>query len=599
MSPDARHSRRAAPRTGRHHRRLGGLLGLWLSGLWLLGLLTVLSPAALATTPLPVDAPSGAPLGRAASFLAETGAPMTLEDARTALDGGRFRPLAAAVASFGIGHRPVWIHLRLENPTASMLPRQVLIGQTWLDRVDVHVLSPDRPARHYTVGDALTGMPGLAGPQGFRVEHAFPPGRSDLLIRVETPDPMVLNLRLNTADQAADQARQEYYGYGFLYGFLLSLAVYNLLLFVGIGRRVHLWYALYLLSFVALNIAYTGHGAYWLWSDWPGLQRYVILCLMVLMPYAGLRFARSFLELAQRAPRIDRWIKAGSGVALGAIAVATLTGAHEAAAWIAFVSLGVFIVAMTSLGIHAVRKGWGGAWYFLAAALASMLGAALTEFSVWGFLPFNTFTYHGMDFGMMLDATLLALALAYFVRLQMSQRERAEREARLDALTHLNNRRGFQEMAEAPFLVAVRHQRPLSALVIDIDHFKAINDRHGHAVGDKVLIEVAGFLSHAARRGDVLARWGGEEFILLLPETGLDEAAQLAERLRQMFQALAVSHGNRPLKLTASFGVASLAGQTSLMELIDLADQALYAAKAAGRNRVATAPPSPVGGALP
>jgi diguanylate cyclase (GGDEF)-like protein len=237
-----------------------------------------------------------------------------------------------------------------------------------------------------------------------------------------------------------------------------------------------------------------------------------------------------------------------------------------------------------------VRKRWSGAWFFLFAALASMLGTALTEFSVWGFLPFNTFTYHGMELGMMLDATILALALAYFVRTQMSQRERAEREARLDPLTNLNNRRGFQEMAEAPFLVAVRHHRPLSLLMIDIDHFKTINDRYGHAVGDQVLIDVAGALSHAARRGDVLARWGGEEFILLLPETGSDEACQLAERLRRMFQDIVVKHEARQLQLTASLGVVSLDRQGSLMELVDVADKALYAAKAAGRNRVARAP---------
>jgi diguanylate cyclase (GGDEF)-like protein len=550
------------------------------------------STAALAAT-IALDAPPGKPVGQSAAFMVESGPPLTLAQAEAAIGGPGFQPLGAAVASFGIGHRPVWIHLAVANPTATPLQRQLLIGQSWLDQVDVHILSPDHPPSHYRLGDAWTGMPGLAGPQGFRVEHAFPPGHSALLIRIETPDPMVLNLRLNTPDQAAAQAREEYYGYGFLYGFLLSLTIYNLLLYLGIGRRVHLWYTLYLLSFIALNVAYTGHGAYWLWPEWPGFQRYVILCLMVLMPYAGLRFARSFLELARQAPRLDLGIRMGSGVALSAITIAATLDTHEAAAWIAFVSVLVFILAMVALGLYSVRKRWNGAWYFLFAALASALGTALTEFAVWGFLPFHSVTYHGVELGMMLDATILALALAYFVRLQMSQRERAEREARMDSLTRLNNRRGFQELAEAPFLIARRHQRPLSALLLDIDHFKTINDRYGHAVGDQVLAEVAGFLAHAARRGDVVARWGGEEFILLLPETGIDEAAQLAERLRRAIQEMSIRREDGQLSLTASFGVAGLAGQASLMELVDMADQALYAAKAAGRNRVVTAPQSP------
>lgn len=564
-------------------RQRRGTLSRWL--LW--ACLAALGPAASAAPAVAIDEPPSVPLGHALSVLTEPSLPLTLDEVRALIGGERFKAMNAVVAGFGIGHRPVWIHLAVENRSALAVERQFLIGQTWLDRVDVYVLSPDRPIARYTVGDAIGDISRLAGPQGFGIAHTFPPGRSDLLFRVQTPDPMVFNLRLRTPEQAADEARQTYYGYGVLYGFLLSLAAYNALLFVSLGRRAHLWYSLYLFSFIALNFSYTGHGAYWLWSAWPRFQNYAILCMMVLMPLAGLRFARIFLELDDNAPRLGRTIRIGSALALGAIALATALDWQEAAAQIAFAVMAAFIISMVTLGVHAVRKGWGGARYFLAAALASMLGTALTEFSVLGLIPFNVFTFHGMEFGMMLDAIILALALAYYVRTQVSRRERAELEARMDALTQLYNRRGFLELAETPFLTAVRHQRPLSVLLIDIDHFKAVNDQYGHATGDQVLIEVARFLSRSARRGNVPTRWGGEEFILLLPETGLDEACHLAERLRIALQEIVVSENQRDLRVTASFGAASLSRQASLMELVDDADKALYSAKEAGRNRVA------------
>ncbi|MCD4673370.1 MAG: diguanylate cyclase [Anaerolineaceae bacterium] len=162
--------------------------------------------------------------------------------------------------------------------------------------------------------------------------------------------------------------------------------------------------------------------------------------------------------------------------------------------------------------------------------------------------------------------------------------------AALDSLTDLYNRRHFFELAERTFEQAVRYRRQLSVLLIDIDHFKLINDKHGHQKGDEVLCAISGFCKERLRKADVLARYGGDELILLLPETNLPQAYVLAERLRQESHKLPFTGKKGAFQITLSIGVSCLCipePAISLEALIDHADQALYQAKRDGRNQVA------------
>lgn len=163
-------------------------------------------------------------------------------------------------------------------------------------------------------------------------------------------------------------------------------------------------------------------------------------------------------------------------------------------------------------------------------------------------------------------------------------KDEAERLARTDALTGLNNRRAFVELAEVSLSYCQRNQLPVSTLILDIDHFKRINDSHGHSVGDQVLREVAQVLAGAIRRSDICARTGGEEFAVLLPDTPLAEAAKVAEKVRLAIAAHVTHSQGGEIRVTASCGVAS--GNESLDALLQQADAAMYQAKEAGRDRV-------------
>ncbi len=170
----------------------------------------------------------------------------------------------------------------------------------------------------------------------------------------------------------------------------------------------------------------------------------------------------------------------------------------------------------------------------------------------------------------------------------MQARQQMEELALHDGLTGLLNRRAIGEYAEAEFSMAARKARAMSVVMLDIDHFKNVNDQFGHKFGDEVLRQVAKILKEDLRNYDRVGRWGGEEFILILPDTQLVDAVTVAERVRMRTAAAQISLENgESFSVQISLGAACTTGLfPSLAKLIDAADQALYQAKNSGRNRV-------------
>lgn len=180
----------------------------------------------------------------------------------------------------------------------------------------------------------------------------------------------------------------------------------------------------------------------------------------------------------------------------------------------------------------------------------------------------------------------------------ITQRKRLEsdleRQAHTDDLTGLANRRHFLELAEHELAHVRRYGGDLSVAMLDLDHFKNINDTYGHQAGDIVLKQLATLCQQMLRNVDVIGRIGGEEFAILFPETSRDEAYDIVERLRQAIAAKEISQEHAPhFHFTASIGIASfIKTDSNIDSLLSRADKALYEAKSMGRNRIAEAPAS-------
>ncbi len=163
---------------------------------------------------------------------------------------------------------------------------------------------------------------------------------------------------------------------------------------------------------------------------------------------------------------------------------------------------------------------------------------------------------------------------------------REEEASRTDSLTGLPNRRGFLEAGDGALARSRRSGRPVSVVLSDLDHFKRVNDTLGHAAGDEVLKAVAEAIRGSLRAQDVAARWGGEEFILLLPDTGREGALHVAEQARSAIAGLTMEYAGTPIRITLSLGAAEHQRGRNLEETIAQADAALYLAKQEGRDRV-------------
>lgn len=188
---------------------------------------------------------------------------------------------------------------------------------------------------------------------------------------------------------------------------------------------------------------------------------------------------------------------------------------------------------------------------------------------------------------------MVTLVVVYLLHLVVSRFQyRIETQATLDSLTGLPNRRGFNLWAGKTLKDAQRESRPLAAMLLDLDHFKRLNDTHGHLAGDEVLAGFADDLKSCLRQSDIICRWGGEEFIILLKGTDTDSAHGVAEKIRLLAEQHNYVFAHETLNVTVSIGISQLQPDDTLQSLIARADRALYSAKQNGRNQTCTQNPS-------
>lgn len=550
-------------------------------------LLLLLSPAGSGMQ-LPLDNGTHS-IGRYAQYLVEGERDLSPQAASRAFERGEGVPGDVDVMNFGIGAGPRWIRLEMDNPAPASIERVLVVGNPWVDRLDVYLLSHKGILGEWELGDRLPFSARSESHRHFVLPLELPPGASELLLRVETPDPMILPMYFGTPKGFEYHDRHGSYTYGLVYGLLLGLALYNLVLYFQIRLERYLAYVMFLTSFLVMNMIYTGHFFWWFWpGDTPWWQ-WGHPFAIGLYATAWAWFAATFLQMRNYVPGLYRgllWL-----IGMFWFCQLALFALGEQG-WAVTASI-LFSLLMTllilPLAAMSWRSGMNEAVYLIVASIASTLGSGITAATVINWLPFDPIGFRAIEIGISLDAILLSFGLSQKYRSTQRHLLRTQQLARLDPLTGLFNRRAFEEEVTPLLARAERYCKPLSLILMDLDHFKTINDRFGHHVGDTVLRAVANVMRDTLRRGDVLARWGGEEFILLLPETEREQALQLAERLRHAITSVYPEADVAVVNehVTASLGLfTSVGSRQSLEDLVREADTRLYQAKEGGRNRV-------------
>lgn len=544
-----------------------------------------------------------------------------------AVRGQRFAPPTGGLSSFGFTSSAYWFRFTLDNPGTTTLARVLVLRTNWLDTVDLYAPGVDGQTTHRRFGDTLPfGEREVDAPQ-FVLSLPVAPGPHTYYLRITSAQAFMTPMELWELKAFHESDRRWSAYYGMFYGILAVMVLYNAFIWTSTRDRNYLAYCAYLLSFFLMNASYNGFAYQYFWPESPRWSNWAHTPFIFGFQAMALWFSMQFLESRQRTPRVHRVMQAYLALTLVAWVVVSLSGDLVAynAAPVYFIFLGTPLIL--TAGLRAWLRGYRAARFFVLATMASLTGSFVTALTVSGFLPYTFVHFHAAEFGILVDVVLLSLALADRINLLHQQRraaqaqatrqrlqasfqlekanirleqqvqertaelararDEAEQLARLDALTGVANRRSFQEVAEREFLRARRYGHPLAVLVFDIDLFKQVNDTHGHAAGDMVIRAVAGIVRGAVREVDFLARIGGEEFAVLLPEVQLLDAQRTAERLRELIADWRGAFEGQALRCTASFGVSTIeADDPGFDTVLQRADHAMYAAKQAGRDQV-------------
>jgi len=376
------------------------------------------------------------------------------------------------------------------------------------------------------------------------------------------------------------------------FGALMVMAFTSLLIWFVLSDRLLLFYAA-LISNQALYVAFfSGPGFDWPLLSWAlPLQQHAWNVPVAISGAAACVFVREIADLKRFWPRVHSifgWFAVGFLVlaASNVLSEFGLGGIVAAAGNLMFLSSAVFTLIVAFM---AWRRGGRAAGFFL---LAWTLLEAFTIAAALRLLTSDAgdedFLLHtGLPLSMVLAAVLIALGVADRLREQRRALSEAERRAETDPLTGVLNRRSLIERLEAACLRAQARELPIALLFIDLDHFKQINDSYGHLAGDACLAGVVAPIQAELRQSDVVGRYGGEEFIVILSSASASAAHMIAERIRERVASVRVEGYGPPIRLTCSIGVA--ASDTLGVwgkHLIARADEAVYAAKRSGRNCV-------------
>ncbi|WP_176761460.1 GGDEF domain-containing protein [Billgrantia gudaonensis] len=491
--------------------------------------------------------------------------------------------------SLGIVGEPVWLAITLPALDG---PRFLHLDNPLLHDVVLYRHRPDGAAAWQPVArhvmQPLIGEPQPAWRPIFPVETL-----GTYLLKIDSTQSLRFGLHLQTPEVLERDWRAFTLGQGLYLGLVLGLALYNSVLLLSLRDSSYFWYLGFVLGIAGYFIGQKGL----LHEVWPSLSIATNEALMFTALAVGatsaLQFCRRFLLMPREDPFLGRCLRAVGWFAAIGIALAWTHPGHPTLIFFSLFGtavMGLFLVS----AIRALCRRFRPARWLLLAWGALVLGAAVFILATYGWLPHHFLTYYGFQLGSAIEVTLLSLALAD--RISLLRRERQsllDEQARLhgmsytDGLTGLSNRRYLDEYLAVAAKAAVTDGKPLSLVMLDLDRFKAFNDRWGHLEGDRALQHLAKVMRDAVRDEDTVCRYGGEEFVLVLPGRDAAQALDIAERLR-------LELASRPLRLesgddvilTATLGVASHVPGESTASLLDRADQALYRGKRAGRNRV-------------
>ncbi|ATU63868.1 diguanylate cyclase [Piscinibacter gummiphilus] len=519
----------------------------------------------------------------------------TLDDVLA--DPAGFKAPASDFPTFGVRKDALWVRVPLDVRCQRRCPWVLDIDYTAISYVDVFLLTEGRLVQRIELGNL---RPFADRPLGARSHAAVldlrPGSRQELVLRIETKGAMIVPLSLNTPAQFHSRALNEQMLQGLLSGLGICLLLYSIGQGIGLRESLFLKYALMISGSIVFSLLQFGIGAQYLWTDSPWVETHIGPLSALIASVGSFLFIEQVLAGPDTSRMFSRVMKGGA-VFAAATAAAYVAGVIDTRIVSGIVSILALIPVL--MGIpgavkRAIRGDQVGVCFLIAWAVY-FFATAVMIMVINGRAPVNFWTLHSFQFGATVDMLLFMRVLGLRMKDIHTQARHATLErdamrslAHTDPLTGLPNRRGLNATLNAALNAALARSgdnRHVAVYMLDLDGFKPVNDRHGHDVGDELLIAVAGRLLSSVRRGDTVARLGGDEFVVMSEQlSGEDDALLFGERLLAAF-ATPFDIDPHSFRVGGTIGYAlAPADATDAVTLLKFADAAMYLGKESGKG---------------
>lgn len=618
----------------------------WFFVLFALWLPVAMAEAGLPPLVLAADT-ARASLAGHAELLVDADGNLSISDIASPAFAARFTAIDNINESYGYSRAARWVRFQLAQHDSTSREWLLEIVHAYLDNVQLYSADGSGGYRMRRTGDRVPFATREVDYQNFvyrlQLEGTAP---QTFYLRLQTEGNLSFPLTVWSPSHFAEMKTKELGLLGAYYGIIATIVVYNLFLFFSLRERIYLYYVLHATALSLFLFATNGLAFQYLWPNSPWFANYAHQFFTCLTLICGGMFFRLFLDLDENFPRIAKAFRALIIPPVVLIVVAALLRYDSAAKIIIVVTLSTLLVWLGS-GIWLMARGHKPARLFVAIFFVELIGACLTGFNRMGLLSTGMVSEHLLQIGSVIEVVLFSMALAKRINVLRFEKEMAQaaalesREEALaaakqsesaleqrvekrtlqlsetnqrleaeigvrrqaetmlreseqlmrhmahhDSLTGLPNRILITDRLDQALAHARRNAVMASAMMVDLDHFKEINDRLGHAVGDRVLVEIGQRLTTCLRESDSVGRMSGDEFIVVLEalESG-EDAAVVAQKILAVLEEPIFIDGKK-LSIGCSIGIGVFpADAGDSHALLKSADTAMYRAKVAGRNR--------------
>lgn len=549
----------------------------------------------------------------------------------------RFGPVSARQGddvNFGYRKGAVWLRFAVKPGKDAPADWLLEVAYPPLDRVAVFVRDGNGRVLVEEAGDMLPFWKRPFPHRNLVFPLHLPAGREyAVFLRVESQGNTTIPVHLWQPAALAEHDRVAYAALAFYYGLLVALLVFNLLIFISVRDPLHLLYVGMAAGMGIGQLSLNGFGSLWLWPDATKWANDALAWGFALCGLCGAFFTRRFLDTARHTPLLDRFLLLAAALFSVEVVFGMFVPYRVFAIGVSLSGLGFSVVAVLA-GIRCYCKRHPGAAYFLLAWSLLLCGAGVLAARNMGWLPTNGFTTYAMQIASALEMVLFSFALADRINRLRREKEAAQAaalatgeamvaalkrsEAELDrrvrertfelalanqrlsesaakhrlqashdALTGLANRMLLDDRLDRSVEHARRCGTKVGLVMIDLDHFKPVNDTYGHAVGDRLLVAAAARLREAVRTSDTVARYGGDEFVLVIENVHNRADVERAVASVKARLSAPVIDGDLELSFSASIGISVYPDDAvDASALLRRADEAMYAAKKSRKTKL-------------